>query len=256
MGVKELRPKLDPETCSICGRRLLQGEHINWYIAPDSSRRVVCELCVPRAERVRWVRERDGEEVVQLGPVRGERAGILRRIADFFGAAEPEDEDSFAHGSGRPDQDQRRRERAERRSRRGEATAAPELAVEARDVTAVPTGPQARLERGLELFNRSQFPRTIAGLTRSLGSAKVAAENLSEGAAIDIWVAWDLAWYRYRVELTDPAEPVEQSGRGNDVDDLAAVVKDWNAGADGYGRLFLLDTGAASDLADGQNPAQ
>ena len=60
MAAMEVRPKLDPETCSICVRRLLQGEQVNFYVAPDSSRRVVCELCVPRAERVRWVREREG----------------------------------------------------------------------------------------------------------------------------------------------------------------------------------------------------
>ena len=64
MAVKEVRPHLDPESCSICGRRLLQGEQVNFYVAPDSSRRVVCELCVPRAERVRWAREREGEEIV------------------------------------------------------------------------------------------------------------------------------------------------------------------------------------------------
>ena len=55
-------------------------------------------------------------------------------------------------------------------------------------VAAVPTGPESRLERGLELFNLSQFPRTIAGLSRSLGDPKVAAVNAVEGTAVDIWV--------------------------------------------------------------------
>lgn len=256
MSVKQLRPWLDPETCSICGRRLLQGEQISWYVAPDSSRRVVCELCVPRAERVRWVREREGEEIVQLRPSRGERAGLMRRVADFFGAAEPAEEDDFAHGSGDAAQDKRRRRRAERRAERdGEpAPNAPDLPP-TRDVAAVPTEPEARLERGLELFNLSQFPRTIAGLSRSLGDPKVAAVNAANGNAVDIWVGWDLAWYSYRVTLGDPTEPVEQSGRGNDVDELIGVVRDWNAGADGFGRLFLAGSGG-SDHTEPHNPEQ
>lgn len=253
MPVKELRPKLDPETCSICGRRLLQGEPINWYAAPDASRRVVCELCVPRAERVRWVRERDGEEIVQLRPARGERAGLMRRVANFFGASEPVEGDDFAHGAGRPEQDQRRQKRAERREAR-EGAAPPELAPTPRDVTAVPTEPEARLERGLELFNLSQFPRMIAGLSRSLGDPQVAVVNVFESNAVDVWVGWDLAWYSYRITLGDPTEPVEQSGRGNDIDELASTISDWNAGADGFGRLFLI-AASASDLAPGENPA-
>ncbi len=253
MSVKELKPWLDPETCSICGRRLLQGEHVNWYVAPDSSRRVVCELCVPRAERVRWVREREGEEIVQLRPSRGERAGLMKRIAEFFGAGEVDEEDEFAVSSERSDQEQRRRRRAQRRSeQRGEEL--PEaLTPSPRAVTAVPTEPEARIDLGLDLFNRSQFPRTIAGLTRSLGTPKVAAVNTQNGDTVDIWVGWDLAWYSYRVTLADPTEPVEQSGRGNDVDELIGVVRDWNAEADGFGRLFIPGRGG-SDPADGQNP--
>lgn len=255
MNSKELRPFLDPETCSICGRRLLQGEAVNWYVAPDSSRRAVCELCVPRAERVRWAREREGEEIVQLRPSRGERAGLMRRMADFFGAAEPAEEDDFAHGAARPDQEKRRKQRADRRTQREDAPEPPEIEITPRDVTAVPTGPEAQLERGLELFNLSQFPRTIAGLSRSLGDPKVAAINVADGTAIDIWVGWDLAWYSYRVTLGDPTEPVEQSGRGNDVDELIGVVREWNAGADGFGRLFIPGEPQGSDLPAGDNPA-
>ncbi|MGK2878218.1 MAG: hypothetical protein ACSLFF_06525 [Solirubrobacterales bacterium] len=252
MAVKEVRPHLDPESCSICGRRLLQGEQVNYYVAPDSSRRVVCELCVPRAERVRWAREREGEEIVQLRPARSERAGMMRRVADFFGATEPAEEDDFAGGSARPEQEHRRRTRAERRTARKEP---PAIESKPRDVLAVPTGPESRLERGLELFNLSQFPRTIAGLSRSLGDPQVSAINAVDGTAVDIWVGWDLAWYAYRVTLGDPTEPVEQSGRGNDIDELAGEVHDWNAGADGYGRLFLLGSGETSDLPAGENPA-
>jgi predicted Fe-S protein YdhL (DUF1289 family) len=239
MTEKPLRPKLDPETCSICGRRLLQGEDVNWYVAPDSSRRAVCELCVPRAERVRWVREREGDEIVQLRPTQNERGGFMRRVGEFFGAGEPGEEDDFAHPSADSEQDRRRKRRAERRSATAEHASLPESLAPPRDFAAVPTEPAARLERGIELFNLSQFPRTIAGLTRSLGDPKVAVVNSSEHDYVDIWVGWDLAWYSYRVTLGDPTEPIEQSGRGNDVDELIGVVRDWNAAADGFGRLFI-----------------
>lgn len=234
MEVKALRSKAEPETCSICGRRLLQGENVNWYVAPDSSRHAVCELCIPRAERVRWVREREGEEIVQLRPTRGERRGLMTRVTEFFGGAEPDETDDFAE---RPDQHQRRRQRVSRRQRE-EAPAPPPLPQ--RDVRAEPTGPEARLEQGIELFNLSQFPRTIAGLTRSLGDAQVCALNNDDGT-VEVIVGWDIAWYSYRVTLGDATEPVEQSGRGNDVAELAGRVSKWNAAADGFGRLFLLE---------------
>lgn len=254
MAVKELRPSLDPETCSICGRRLLQGEQVNWYVAPDSTRRVVCELCVPRAERVRWVREREGEEIVQLRPARSERAGLMRRVADFFGAAEPDESDDFHEAvSERPDQAKRRRDRASRRNeRKGEEP--PPLPAPTRDIRAIPTEPEARLEQGLELFNLSQFPRTIAGLTRSLGDPQVAALNHDDNA-VDVYVGWDIAWYSYRVSLGDATEPVEQSGRGNDAAELAGTVPEWNAGADGFGRLFLLESHGASEAEESDRSA-
>jgi hypothetical protein len=244
MPTREVRPKLDPETCSVCGRRLLQGEEINWFVAPDSSRHVVCELCVPRAERARWVREREGEEIVQLRPTRGERVGLFRRMTDFFAAPDVDETDSFASApSERADQVSRREARATRRRDRKEPSVPPPP--EPRDIRAIPTGAESRLEQGLELFNMSQFPRTIAGLTRSLGDPQVAAVNDSDNS-IEVFVGWDIAWYSYRVSLGDATEPVEQSGRGNDTIELADRITNWNAAADGFGRLFLTEPGAAS----------
>lgn len=239
MAVKEVRPNVDPETCTICGRRLLQGESVNWYVTPDSVRRAVCELCIPRAERARWVRERDGEEIVQVRQVRGERRGMFGRVAEFFGGAEPDDTEDFAD---RPATTRRREQRAARRREHQEAAPPP---LPPRDVRAVPTEPEARIDQGIELFNLSQFPRTIAGLTRSLGDAQVTVFNNTDGT-VEVIVGWDIAWYSYRVTLGDATEPVEQSGRGNDVGELAGRVTAWNAAADGFGRLFLIEGGESS----------
>lgn len=243
MDVKTTKPKLDPETCSICGRRLLQGEAVNWYVAPDSSRRPVCELCVPRAERVRWVREREGEEIVQLRPSRGRSGGFMRRAMEFFGASEPQEEDDFAMEVGSAPS-------PERRTRRRERTTEPTLAVPPRDIRAIPTEPEARLQQGIELFNISQFPRTVAGLTRSLGDPLVAVVNHEENF-VDVFVGWDIAWYSYRVSLGDAEGSVEQLGRGNDSAELIGVVTDWNAGADGFGHVYLKSDG--SDPSAGQD---
>lgn len=247
MSFKEVRPSLDPETCVVCGRRLLQGERLNWYVAPDASRRPVCELCAPRAERARWVREQDGEEIVPLLPSRTARGGYFKRLKSFFGTQE-EDElqlESFDTAPGSPsDQESRRRSRATRRRERDAIASSPPPAApaEPRSVRAVPTGPEAKLQQGLTLFNDSQFPRTIAGLSRSLGEPCVAAVNEGD-ASVEVFVGWDIAWYSYRVDLGDATEPVEQSGRGNDTAELAGTVRDWNAFADEHGRLHLRAPG-------------
>lgn len=240
-GTKEVRPTLDPETCAVCGRRLLQGEQVTWYSASDSSRRPVCELCVPRAERARWIRVREGEEPLQLAPARRQRAGTMRRFVNFFSAREDEEFDQFEAPPATGDQDTRRRARATRRTEREPR----ELGLEpprAHDVQAIPVGAGSKLEQGIELFNDSQFTRTIGGLSRSLGAPQVAVVNDSD-SSIEIFVGWDIAWYSYRVDLGDAVEPVEQSGRGNDTSELADAVAEWNGFADDYGRLFL--TGAA-----------
>lgn len=43
-------------SCDMCGRRLLRGERPDTFIA-GGSRRTVCELCIPRAAGVGWMRE-------------------------------------------------------------------------------------------------------------------------------------------------------------------------------------------------------
>lgn len=244
----------------VCGRRLLQGERLNWYVAPDASRRPVCELCAPRAESARWVREQEGEEIVPLLPSRTARGGYFKRLTSFFGAQE-EDElqlESFdAPAGASSDQESRRRTRATRRRERvaTELPPPPTSPVEPRSVRAVPTGPEAKLQQGLTLFNDSQFPRTIAGLSRSLGEPRVAAVNEGD-ASVEVFVGWDIAWYSYRVDLGDATEPVEQSGRGNDTAELAGTVRDWNAFADEYGRLHLRPPGeTVSTPAPAEEPA-
>ena len=48
--------------CDVCERRLLRGEHADVFVATDR-RRLVCELCTPRAVHEGWLRESEQQEL-------------------------------------------------------------------------------------------------------------------------------------------------------------------------------------------------
>ena len=51
-----------------------------------------------------------------------------------------------------------------------------------------------------DLFNDSAYRRTIAGIAKSLGGARVSLLSLSGvNPEVVITVAWDISWYQYRV---------------------------------------------------------
>ncbi|MBJ7347419.1 MAG: hypothetical protein JHC87_02475 [Thermoleophilaceae bacterium] len=265
MRTKEIRVWLDPDACAVCGRRLLQGEQTTYFVTPDAQRKAVCELCVPRADRARWKRERGDEELVSVRPVKAPRSGFFQRIADWFGGAdrslegesgidpttidpedlrpgepsEPESVVPKARPSRLPAISSDKTEGQRLMGGRGRsAPIAPAPSTPPRNVTAVPTAEQAKLVRGLELFNNSQFPRTVAGLTRSLDLPQVAILHAG-GNSVEIFIAWGISWYSYRVDLGDATEPVELSGRGNDSAELDDTVGEWNVIADPGGQLTL-----------------
>ena len=58
---------------------------------------------------------------------------------------------------------------------------------------------QAMVEAA-ELFNDSAYRRTIAGIAKSLGEARVSFLPLSGvNPEVVVTVAWDISWYQYRV---------------------------------------------------------
>lgn len=61
--------------CDICGRRLLRGESPDVFLAAGQ-RRIVCELCVPRAAAEGWLREADNH-AAGVRPSRSRRTGSL-----------------------------------------------------------------------------------------------------------------------------------------------------------------------------------
>ena len=111
-----------------------------------------------------------------------------------------------------------------------------------RAVQAVPTSREGKLERALELFNASEHRRTITGVGRALGEPWVSATPVGDAPAareVSIVVAWELSWYRYRVDLDDDDQAVLLLDRGDELVDLEESLRVWNAEVDAEGRLGL-----------------
>ena len=71
-----------------------------------------------------------------------------------------------------------------------------------------------------ELFNDSAYRRTVAGIAKSLGQARVSLLPLSGRITeVVITVAWDISWYQYRV-VSDSPQPVRLAERGYELDEL------------------------------------
>ena len=94
-----------------------------------------------------------------------------------------------------------------------------------------------------ELFNNSAYRRTIAGIAKSLGEARVSFLPLSgTNPEVVISVAWDISWYQYRV-VFDSAQPVRLAERGYELDDLEDRFKGWN-GSLGRGTIWRSSSSA------------
>lgn len=240
---KELRPVHDNVTCDVCGRTILKGERTEAFLAPGGHRHQVCELCFSRAEHSGWIRETAAGDA----PSRVLRHEPRRpRLGRLFGRGSrrespPEQEEAsepvLAEG---PDGEQL-----------GIANGSPPLEHEPpppsprsrprdpRRVHAVPTTGEVKVERALELFNGSYHQRTIAGLVRTLGPPWASARpDLEQPSAVDVVVAWELSWYRFRVDLGDEGDPVALLDKGEELDQIEERLRQWNAEVDGDGRVL------------------
>jgi len=107
-----------------------------------------------------------------------------------------------------------------------------------RHVRAVPTNAQVKIERALEMFNHSEHTRTIAGIARTLGLPWVSALPRPEAPSeVEITVAWELSWYRYRIDLGDAGDPVTLLDKGQEIEELGESQREWNASATENGQL-------------------
>ncbi len=65
-----------------------------------------------------------------------------------------------------------------------------------------------------DLFNDSAYRRTIAGIAKSLGQARVSFLPLSgTNTEVVLTIAWDISWYQYRV-VFDSQQPSSSGGAG------------------------------------------
>jgi hypothetical protein len=78
----------------------------------------------------------------------------------------------------------------------------------------------------------------VAGLARTLGPPWVSAQpDPAQASVVSVLVAWELSWYRYRVDLGDEADPVMMLDKGEEIDQIDESLRAWNAGLDSEGRV-------------------
>ena len=59
---------------------------------------------------------------------------------------------------------------------------------------------------------------------------------------MSVVVAWELSWYRYRVDLGDESQPVMMLDKGEEIDQIDEYLREWNAALDQSGRVLAGHT--------------
>src|SRR5206468_2784309 len=84
---------------------------------------------------------------------------------------------------------------------------------------------------------RAEHQRTVAGVARTLGAPWITAlPDLDQQSAVTVVVAWELSWYRFRVDLGDEADPVVMLEKGHEIEEIDEPLRDWNATMDARGQ--------------------
>jgi hypothetical protein len=190
------------QVCAICERTLLMGERSIRFSPDGGSEYVdVCLLCQDIALEHGWIRE--GSPTSPMVP-----AERRRKSGGFsFGSLlKPRPRSADAPVAGEP-------------------------------ILRRLSEPERAVVEAADLFNASQYRRTVAGVGKSLGPARVSIVPLSGvNAAVVVTVAWDISWYQYRVSL-DMEHAVRLEERGHDPSELEATFTDWNAHMEDDGRI-------------------
>ena len=186
--------------CAVCHRTLLMGERSVRFTPGGEDWVDVCALCTDQADEHGWIKE--GSPTTPLVP------DTSRRRRRFPGLGLIEQHRKVEPESVMPEPMLRRLSSTE----------------------------QAMVEAA-ELFNDSAYRRTIAGIAKSLGEARVSFLPLSGvNPEVVVTVAWDISWYQYRV-VFESGQPVRLAERGYELDELDDRFKDWNGHLGPDGRL-------------------
>ena len=189
------------QTCSICERTLLMGER-SVRFSPNGGEHYVdvCPLCQETAIENGWIKE--GSPTSPTMPV-------TRRRARF----------SLGALLGLP------------KSSGGDPLASEPILRRLSE-------PEAAIVGAADLFNASQYRRTIGGIAKSLGEPRVSIVPLSGvNAETVLTFAWDISWYQYRVQ-PEAGQPVRIAERGHDMSELDEGFTGWNAKLDESGRVM------------------
>jgi hypothetical protein len=210
--------------CDVCGRTLLRGEHAEHYLT-GGERRMVCDLCGPRAQHEGWIRESGADDLALRHPRHeGRGRSFLDRLRN---------------------RRERARELHELREEEESEHVAPPAPVpepprQPRHIRAVPTNAELKMQRALDVFNASDHKRTVGGVARSLGAPGVCVRPRTDRpAVVAITVMWELSWYRFEIDLSDEAGGVRRDAQGDELSELVPEEREVNAAADERGALHL-----------------
>lgn len=190
-------------SCAVCERTLLMGERTVRFSPGAGAELVdVCALCQEVALDAGWVKEGSPTTPTINGSRRRRRggAGLGARFGFSRGGVE-------------------------------EPLAAQE------PILRRLSDEEIALLEAADIFNASDYKRTVGGIVRSLGTPQASIVPLSgTSGELAITVAWDLSWYQYRVS-PEAAQPIRLERRGHEVDELEPAYRGWNANVEEDGRL-------------------
>jgi hypothetical protein len=198
--VRQLVRHTEKRTCAICERTLLLGERAVRF-APNGEEFVdVCPLCQETAIEHGWLKE--GSPTTPTVPTQGRRR--RRGLASLLFDA------------------------------RREAAAEP---VAPEPILRRLSKPELQMVEAAEIFNASDYRRTVGGIAKSLGEPKASIIPLSGvSGELVVTIAWDISWYQYRVS-PESAQQVKLAERGHELSELDPTYKRWNAHIEDEGRL-------------------
>jgi len=186
-------------SCAICERTLLMGERAIRFSPNGGMDYVdVCPLCAETAVEYGWIRE--GAPTTPSLPTERRRRSIWSTLLGT-------------------------------RPRTVEETVASE------PILRRLSDHELAMVEAADLFNASQYRRTVGGIAKSLGAPRVSVVALSGvNAEMVVTVAWEISWYQYRVS-PDSDNPVRLEERGHDPAELEGSFTEWNAHLDEDGRI-------------------
>src|SRR5690348_8723319 len=187
-------------TCAICERTLLMGERAIRFSPNGGADYVdVCPLCAETALEYGWIREG--------APTSPTVANVRRRRGNWWAAL------------------------------LGTRPRAADEALASEPILRRLSDQELAMVEAADVFNSSQYRRTVGGIGKSLGSPRVSVMPLSGvNAEVVVTVAWDISWYQYRVS-PDSDNPVRLESRGHDPEELEASFTTWNAHMNDDGRI-------------------